>query len=910
MKKLMKMLCSKVTGIGLMLALIAPGAFADLTITNLQLVSSARVSRVAFEYTYQVEVTNSGEAISAATGSVVSNAPATNIIDAGVAFGAIPSGGYALSTDTITLRQNRRYAFDMTALTWSFNSEGVRPPEGMLLNGAPDTLANDALEEFDANKPVGEEDIATTDDAILVVLTKLELSFNPDTAVSEVNALLDSLKARIVQMSPDFSFVVIQFPNPGTLNEYFQIVQAIMVEPIVEAVVQVGFRQPAELPSQGYSSVPLNIAQYYNIDHHLAVRAPAAWNARDLLNGGAKPTLIVYDTFGNGKPGAELDMAVDCVSSDAGGTKTNVCPEIVSPLAPKYITHGDHVAGIVGATYADANPAVGMFPSRLNAKFLSMIESDGIQIVDTSITDRLLWQMIENTPGNVILNTSLSGGLECSKDHQDPEECLVGLKLRWMRAMKPHESRVFHVNAAGNGFGSEIQYASDINIAALWTHPGILDLTNTLIVQNRGNTMPEAPRPQCDLADSSNVIKLPLTGTAVTSVISAIGEYVSSLPMQGTVLTEMHGTSMATPQVAGVAAMLWTLDNTLSPEALKNRLYETASMPCDNYGSGAPAVDAYAAVLAADSKLTTNDAKVRLEILDVAAPAGFDDKDIAVFIKEYSAREKTGVENDYSRYDLNGDGYTGGPSTARFDLDADRVVDGDKSTVGPAEAILAEYDETQVTDWEILCYYAYSPLFPSSGDTKKRDLLIFGIADKCGLTLKSVTLNINSAGDGSWKLPAQIELSNFGGPSTFYSGSFSSPSCSGERGWLLHSSVPSAAGADFRVPALVIGAPAPTGVFPNYRGCSDFIAVTEGQVWATASQRRRSFSAYGSSDREYQTRYYSGSPENDYADGYVRLGSVVNPYAGFAQQVEFGPDAFEMAMEYESISTGSPPPAE
>ena len=86
-----------------------------------------------------------------------------------------------------------------------------------------------------------------------------------------------------------------------------------------------------------------------------------------------------------------------------------------------------------------------------------------------------------------------------------------------------------------------------------------------------------------------------------------------------------------------------------------------------------PLIDAYAAVLALDRGY--NDSTIRRALLDVADSSGnpgsdwhFTEKDIEAFLDRFDAANGA---KDYSRYDLNGDGKTGGDSKAKFNLDMD-----------------------------------------------------------------------------------------------------------------------------------------------------------------------------------------------------------------------------------------------
>ncbi len=106
-----------------MLVLFTGTAFAELVIDqNYQLISKTRVGRTAFDYTYQVNITNNGSDVKNVTGTVSSSSPNTSIIDGVVSFGDVAEGETVTSADTFIIRQNRLYAFDPAALSWTIDA--------------------------------------------------------------------------------------------------------------------------------------------------------------------------------------------------------------------------------------------------------------------------------------------------------------------------------------------------------------------------------------------------------------------------------------------------------------------------------------------------------------------------------------------------------------------------------------------------------------------------------------------------------------------------------------------------------------------------------------------------------------------------------------------------------------------
>jgi len=141
----------------------------------------------------------------------------------------------------------------------------------------------------------------------------------------------------------------------------------------------------------------------------------------------------------------------------------------------------------------------------------------------------------------------------------------------------------------------------------------------------------------------------------------------------------------------------------------------TAGFTCHD-DTGTPVIDAFDAILAAGS------ADVRRAILDVTGSGAFTEHDLARILQEFDARDGA---LDYSRYDLNGSGHTGGMGEERFDLD----MSGSYGTVTQtAEGVTLTFDETRVTDIDVLCYYAFDDLY--TGDEALRFELL---ASPCGI---------------------------------------------------------------------------------------------------------------------------------------------------------------------------------
>ncbi len=114
--------------VGLLGLLVGVGEAADLTIGNLTLVDTQRVSRTEFTYTYRGEVTNTGPAVKDVTATVRSTSPDTVVVTNALTFGEVPAGGRVLSSDTFAIRQNRLVPFNPAALVFEFHATLAGPP--------------------------------------------------------------------------------------------------------------------------------------------------------------------------------------------------------------------------------------------------------------------------------------------------------------------------------------------------------------------------------------------------------------------------------------------------------------------------------------------------------------------------------------------------------------------------------------------------------------------------------------------------------------------------------------------------------------------------------------------------------------------------------------------------------------
>jgi len=97
-------------------------ALADIVVDGLVPVSSSRVSRFESQFVYQVRLRNDGNRQTDVAGTLSSTSAATSVVDSSLDVGTIEAGESLITRDTVTIRQDRRRAFDPAALQWVFLS--------------------------------------------------------------------------------------------------------------------------------------------------------------------------------------------------------------------------------------------------------------------------------------------------------------------------------------------------------------------------------------------------------------------------------------------------------------------------------------------------------------------------------------------------------------------------------------------------------------------------------------------------------------------------------------------------------------------------------------------------------------------------------------------------------------------
>jgi hypothetical protein len=107
---------------------ISVATAADLTIGNYQLVSSKRIDRTTWEYTYKASVANSGTIdMTNVSASATSALSFVTVISGAIYFGDVNANSSVRSLDFFTIRVNRQCTLKQFDLNWKSNFTYVYP---------------------------------------------------------------------------------------------------------------------------------------------------------------------------------------------------------------------------------------------------------------------------------------------------------------------------------------------------------------------------------------------------------------------------------------------------------------------------------------------------------------------------------------------------------------------------------------------------------------------------------------------------------------------------------------------------------------------------------------------------------------------------------------------------------------
>ena len=327
--------------------------------------------------------------------------------------------------------------------------------------------------------------------------------------------------------------------------------------------------------------------QQWNLHGTKGLAAPEAWKTTQ----GAGVTVAVIDSGivkhpdldANVLPGydfiTEPSIARDGNGRDSDPTdagnweEAGVCDS--GSEASESNWHGTHVAGSIAAIMNNKRGIVGVAPSTkiLPVRALGMCGG-----YDSDIADAMVWAAggtVEGVPANSnpakIINLSLGGEGTCPATYS---KAIAEVNKRG----------AILVVAAGN----EGQDASKVAPA---------NCGGSIVV---GATDQEGKR--SDFSNYGKLVDVSAPGSGIMSTVD-LGTTVST----GAGYTEYDGTSMAAPQVAGVIALMKSVDPSLTVERAKQILKQTSKpLTCDVNACGSGIVNAASALAALQGKKDPN----------------------------------------------------------------------------------------------------------------------------------------------------------------------------------------------------------------------------------------------------------------------------------------------------------------
>ncbi len=686
-----------------------------------------------------------------------------------------------------------------TLLAFTVNAQVAN---GTALPGDPTSLALNATSDV---LPVSVED---SDVLAGIIMNRLDICFAENATVGQVNDALASVGAGIVSMSKNFNFITIGIPLQSSLADVQGYIDKLESSPGIVAVSLGHEAQPLTVFS-GTTAANLSI-----IRHLLPGRFPAAWNVAfspdipSSANTFGNPASPVADgsCFNDATP----VLVGDFFDANPPSGFTGVVPPFRNPPSPASglsaanLQHGYNVASSAISNAVGANPfpfsgCEPFQPVQLGGHFTVYQDVDFLAAAMPS--------------GKFIMNYSIgfSGDVCAASPCRPPSDAIRSpfdraiAALHWKKKTMSRWPDFLMVVAGGNERGkesagiyagvSDARFDAPMNIAeladptfsfvnddSLWTPPpaaaaqGFVSLkpSSARLQSLQDELARVGPAVANTVADnvitvgsttsppSSSVLTAHITPDQLTE--SLFSDRNPDVLAVGEDVFNINGTSFAAPQVAGLASYLWMI----SPQLRGMPSSATRHAIVDNTRN--KFIDAYASVLSLDPAAAPNgqNLPIRQRLLDVNNDQIFNEKDIEIFLRHFFVVDATGITHqappavaDFSRYDLNGDGFTtSGSFRERFDLDRIGSTQfGQTSYSNISQTIEGQeirFDENEVTDLEILCYYSYSGLF--QGDSDKRKGLLAG---RCGLSVQpaKVTLATGQTQQFTATLPSNDPVS-------------------------------------------------------------------------------------------------------------------------------------------------------
>ncbi|MCH7343690.1 S8 family serine peptidase [Pelomonas sp. CA6] len=363
------------------------------------------------------------------------------------------------------------------------------------------------------------------------------------------------------------------------------------------------------------------------------IRAPQAW---DLATGSGVVVAVIDTGY---RPHADLsgqivagyDMITNATTARDGNGRdgdaadegdwqaSGDCPSDPSPSNSSW--HGTHVAGTIAAK---TNNALGVAGIAFNAKVQPVRVLGRCGGYMSDISDAVVWASggtVSGVPANAtpakVLNLSLGGGGSCGSTMQ--------------AAVSGARSRGAVVVVAAGNSNTNASNFTPANCTGVITVAATDRYGARAPYSNYGNVVALAAPGGAMGSTASNGIYSTLNAGTTTPGADSYAYY--------------QGTSMAAPHVAGVAALMFSVKPTATPDEIAQALTSSArTFPGSCTGCGAGIVDAYAAVQAIQGGPSTPD---EVEPNDSLATAN-----LVAAPKALKAQLGSSSDTDYFRVNL------------------------------------------------------------------------------------------------------------------------------------------------------------------------------------------------------------------------------------------------------------------
>ena len=423
------------------------------------------------------------------------------------------------------------------------------------------------------------------------IIVKYKDSMPAAKGVAKAAAMSGERKARLDRAGQQFGMTVRESHTISTGAHVFKLngkrglkdVQALAAE-MMARDPSIEYAEPDRIMTHmATANDPMYSQQWHYTDTTGGLRLPTAWDKSTgsgvvvaVIDTGYRPHAdlsgqilqgydFIGDTFvsndGNGRDSDASDPGDAIAVGECGGGQPT--------RAQNSSWHGTHVAGTVAAR---TNNSLGVAGVAYNAKIVPARVLGKCGGYTSDIADAITWTSggaVSGVPTNAnkarVLNLSLGGGGACDSTTQ--------------AAINGARSRGAVVVVAAGNDAMNVSNASPANCSGVVAVAATGKTGGRASYSNYG-TLIDVAAPG---GDGSYSVRSTLnSGTSAPASDNYAG---------------YQGTSMATPHVAGVAALMLSLNSALTPDDIESRLKSTArAFPASCSGCGTGIVDATAAV--------------------------------------------------------------------------------------------------------------------------------------------------------------------------------------------------------------------------------------------------------------------------------------------------------------------------